>query len=272
VSEQYHIRCREGDVGRYVLLPGDPGRCAWIAAHFENARLVAQNREYTTYTGTLDGTAVSVTSTGIGAPSTAIAVEELRAIGADTLIRVGTCGAMQNFLRNGDVVIAQAAVRDEGTSAQYVPLSYPAVADLETIIALQSAARDQGLRFFTGIIRSGQALYADLAPQSLPLHYLTGGSAGRMWSEARVLCADMEASALFVIGAVRGLRTGTVLQVVNATSDNAIGAEAASRQALDPLIRTAIGGLRALIRADIAAGRMAVDRAESHPPGVGRTQ
>ena len=150
MSEQYHIRCREGDVGRYVLLPGDPGRCAQIAAHFEGARLVAQNREYTTYTGTLEGVPVSVTSTGIGGPSTAIAVEELCAIGAETLIRVGTCGAMQNFLRNGDLVIAQAAVRDEGTSAQYVPLSYPAVAHLDTVLALQSAARDAGLRALYG--------------------------------------------------------------------------------------------------------------------------
>lgn len=253
MSEQYHIRCREGDVGRYVLLPGDPGRCAWIAAYFEDARLVVQNREYTTYTGTLDGVPVSVTSTGIGAPSAAIAVEELYAIGAETLIRVGTCGAMQNFLRNGDLVIAQAAVRDEGTSLQYVPLSYPAVAHLDTVTALQAAAREQGARAYTGIIRSGDALYADLAPQSLPLHHLTGGNPGRMWSEARVLCADMEAAALFVIGTIRGLRTGTVLQVVNATGDGTIGAGAASQQALDPLIRTAVGSLRALIRADASA-------------------
>ncbi|HWE62723.1 MAG TPA: nucleoside phosphorylase [Chloroflexota bacterium] len=254
MSEQYHIRCREGDVGRYVLLPGDPGRCALIASHFEQARLVMQHREYTTYTGTLDGVPVSVMSTGIGAPSTAIAVEELCAIGAGTLIRVGTCGAMQNFLHNGDLVIAQAAVRDEGTSTQYVPLGYPAVAHLDAITALQVAAREQGARFFTGIVRSGDALYADLVPQSLPLHYLTGGSAGRMWSEARVLCADMEASALFVIGAIRGLRTGTILQVVNATGEGAIASNAVAQHTLDPLIRTAVGSLRALIRADAAMG------------------
>ena len=108
MNEQYHIRCKQGDVGRYVLLPGDPGRSELIAAHFDDARQVASNREYTTYTGTLNGVPVSVTSTGIGGPSTAIAVEELCAIGADTLIRVGTSGAMQNFLRNGDLVIAQA--------------------------------------------------------------------------------------------------------------------------------------------------------------------
>lgn len=255
MSEQYHIRCRAGDVGRYVLLPGDPGRCPLIAAYFDDARLVAQNREYTTYTGTLDGVPVSVTSTGIGSASMAIAVEELCAIGADTLIRVGTCGGMQNYLRNGDLVVAQAAVRDEGTSVQYVPLSYPAVAHLDTVLALQAAARENGARAYTGIIRSGDALYADLAPHSLPITYLTGGSASRMWSDARVLCADMEASALFVVGTIRGLRTGTLLQVVNSTSDSEIATSAATADALDTLLRTAVGGLRLLIQADAALAK-----------------
>lgn len=253
MSEQYHIRCREGDVGRYVLMPGDPGRCALIAAHFEDARLVAQNREYTTYTGMLDGVPVSATSTGIGSPSTAIAVEELCAIGADTLIRVGTSGAMQNFLRNGDLVIAQAAVRDEGTSSQYIPLSYPAVAHLGVVMSLQSSALEQGVRSYTGIVRSGDALYVDLAPQTIPLHVLTGEHADRMWSEARVLCADMEASALFVVGSIRGLRTGAVLLVVNAVGDGGIETDKAGGAALEPMIRTAVGALRALIRADRTA-------------------
>ena len=252
MSEQYHLHCREGDVGRYVLLPGDPGRCALIARHFEGARLVAQNREYTTYTGSLDGEPVSVTSTGIGGPSTAIAVEELCAIGAETLIRVGTSGAMQNFLRNGDLVIAQAAVRDEGTSAQYIPLSYPAVAHLDTIAALQAGAQAMGARAYTGIVRSGDALYADLAPDSIPLR--THGGAARMWSEARVLCADMEAATLFVVGTIRGLRTGTVLLVVNAVGEGGIDQAQAAGDPLAVLIGAAVSGLRALIQADRARG------------------
>jgi uridine phosphorylase len=250
MSEQFHIRCREGDVGRYVLMPGDPGRCALIAAYFEDARLVAQNREYTTHTGSLEGVPVSVTSTGIGSSSTAIAGEELCAIGADTLIRVGTSGAMQNFLRNGDLVIAQAAVRDEGTSAQYIPMSYPAVAHLDTINALQTSAREQGVRSYTGIVRSGDALYVDLAPQTIPLHALTGEHSARMWSEARVLCADMEASTLFVVGTIRGLRTGAILLVVNAVGGGGIEQDQATGNVLDPMIRTAVGAVRALIRAD----------------------
>ena len=253
MSEQYHIRCKPGDVGRYVLLPGDPGRSTLIAQHFDEPRLVAQNREYTTYTGTLDGVPVSVCSTGIGCPSTAIAVEELCAIGADTLIRVGTSGTLQNFLRNGDLVIAQAAVRDEGTSSQYIPLSYPATAHLDTIHALQAGAKEVGVRAYTGIVRSGDALYVDLAPQTIPLHAANGVNTARMWSEARVLCADMESSTLFVVGTIRGLRTGTVLLVVNAVGDAEITTQHGTGDALDPLIRTAIAGLRALIRADGAA-------------------
>jgi uridine phosphorylase len=253
MSEQYHIRCKPGDVGRYVLLPGDPGRCAHIAAYFDDARLIAQNREFTTYTGALDGVPVSVTSTGIGGPSTSIAVEELAAIGANTFIRVGTSGAMQNFLRNGDLVIAQAAVRDEGTSSQYIPLSYPAVASLDTVLALQRSAIEQGARSYTGIVRSGDALYADLAPNTIPLNALMGGSASRMWSEARVLCADMEAATLFVVSSIRGLRAGTILQVVNAIGDGEIAEANAGNTALDRMIRAAVGSLRSLIAMDAAA-------------------
>jgi uridine phosphorylase len=254
VSEQHHIRCKSGDVGRYVLLPGDPGRCTPIAACFDDARLVAQNREYTTYTGFLDGEPVSVTSTGIGGPSTAIAVEELSAIGADTFIRVGTSGAMQNFLRNGDLVIAQAAVRDEGTSSQYIPLSYPAVANLDIVLALQQSAGALGARAYMGIIRSGDALYADLAPHSIPLNALSGGGAARMWSEARVLCADMEAATLFVVSSIRGLRAGAIMVVVNAVGEGAI-VTANANAYLDNMIQTAAGALRTLIAADKAPKR-----------------
>ena len=252
MSMQYHIHCKPGDVGRYVLLPGDPGRCEMIAEHFDGAALVARNREYTTFTGMLDGIPVSVTSTGIGCPSTAIAVEELGAIGADTFIRVGTSGAMQSFLRNGDLIIAQAAVRDEGTSAQYVPLSYPAVAHLDTVLALQRSAHTLGVRSYTGIVRSTDSLYGDLSPSTIPLNAL-GGDAGRMWAEARVLASDMEASALFVVSSIRGHRAGTLLLVVNAVGEGPIQAPPEGGNVLDPLIRTAVGALREMIAADRAA-------------------
>lgn len=113
LEKQYHIHCVEGDVGRYCILPGDPGRCASIAEYFENPVLVAQNREYTVYTGTLLGEKVTVCSTGIGGPSAAIAMEELHNVGADTFIRVGTCGGIDLDVQSGDVVIASGAIRFE---------------------------------------------------------------------------------------------------------------------------------------------------------------
>src|SRR5437868_12346105 len=159
---QYHIRCKPGDVGDAVLLPGDPGRVESIAKLLDRPRLIAGNREFTTYTGELDGRPVSVCSTGIGSPSTAIAVEELMAIGAKTFIRVGTTGSIQKGVGFGDLVIATAAVRDEGTTPGYVPLAYPAVADFELLSAMVATARTAKQRAHTGIVRSHDSLYTDL--------------------------------------------------------------------------------------------------------------
>ena len=147
---QYHIKCAEGDVGRYVILPGDPGRCEKIAAYFDDAEFVAQNREYVIYTGTLLGEKVSVCSTGIGGPSSAIAMEELFAVGADTFIRVGTSGGINLKVREGDLVIATAAVRQDGTSREYAPVDYPAAANFEVTQALVWAAEEMGSTFHTG--------------------------------------------------------------------------------------------------------------------------
>ena len=141
VGLQYHLQIRPGDVGRYVILPGDPKRCAKIAKHFENAQLVADSREYITYTGYLDGEKVSVTSTGIGGPSASIALEELVLCGADTFIRVGTCGGIDLEVKGGDVVVSTGAVRMEGTSREYAPIEYPAVADFEVANALVKACK-----------------------------------------------------------------------------------------------------------------------------------
>ena len=136
IDKQYHIQVGKGDVGRYVILPGDPKRCAQIAKYFDDAKQVADSREYVTYTGYLDGVKVSVTSTGIGGPSAAIALEELAMAGADTFVRVGTCGGMQTEIKSGDMVIAQGAIRMEGTSREYAPIEFPAVADIQIINAL----------------------------------------------------------------------------------------------------------------------------------------
>src|SRR5438876_1423383 len=159
---QYHIRAQPGDVGEAVLLPGDPGRVESIAKLLDRPRLIAHNREYVTYTGDVQGRTVSVCSTGIGSPSTAIAVEELAAIGATAFIRVGTTGSIQKGVGFGDLVIATAAVRDEGTTPGYVPLGYPAVADFELVAAMLAAAKAAGQRAHAGIVRSHDSLYTDL--------------------------------------------------------------------------------------------------------------
>lgn len=252
MSKLYHVGLERGDVGRYVLLPGDPGRSARIAAYFDDARQVASNREYTTYTGTLLGEKVSVTSTGIGSPSTAVAVEELATIGADTLIRVGTAGATQNYLRSGSLVVAQAAVRDEGTTSHYLPLSYPAVADFTVVDALTRAAQRLGYGAHSGIVRSTDALFADLSPQTMPIQALWKGLPENVWAQANVLCAEMEAAALFVVCSIRGLRAGCLLSVVNDTGSGEIPAGATPP--LEALISTAVEALRLLIQRDKGEG------------------
>lgn len=242
---QFHIRLRRGDIGRYVLMPGDPGRVPLIAAHLDDAREVGRNREFLTYTGTVDGVPVSVTSTGIGAPSTAIAAEELIAIGADTLIRVGTAGSIVTDLRTGDLVVAQGSVRDEGTSGAYVPQIFPAIADLEVVNALVRAARDSGHRYRTGIIRSADNFYADVAPDTIPYHPYPMS----IWQRSRVLASEMEASTLFVVAWLRQVRAGAIAAVVNATEESVDTSEVVALS-LDPLIETAIAGVRRLIAVD----------------------
>ena len=171
LEKQFHIHCVEGDVGRYVLLPGDPGRCAAIAQHFDDPQFVAQNREYTVYTGTLLGEKVSVCSTGIGGPSAAIAMEELHAIGADTFVRVGTCGGIDLNVRSGDVVVATGAIRYEHTSCEYAPIEFPAVADFEVATALVQAAQAMGKTYHAGVVQCKDSFYGQHDPKRMPVSH-----------------------------------------------------------------------------------------------------
>ena len=166
---QYHIKLKNGDVGRYVLLPGDPGRVPLIASYLTDARKIAENREHQTYTGLLDGVPVSVTSTGIGGPSTAIAVEELAKIGADTFIRVGTSGKMQDYIASGDLIVVSAAVRDEGTALHYMPLAFPAVADLDVVECLRNACEILNAPYHVGISHSKDSFYGEVEPDRMPM-------------------------------------------------------------------------------------------------------
>ena len=209
-DRQYHIQVAEGEVGRYVILPGDPKRCEKIAAHFENPRLIADSREYVTYTGYLDGEKVSVTSTGIGGPSAAIAMEELSRVGADTFIRVGTSGGMALEVKSGDVVIASGAIRMEGTSREYAPIEFPAVADVEVTQALIQAARKLGQEYHVGVVQCKDSFYGQHSPETKPVGYelLNKWDA---WVKCGCLASEMESAALFVVGSWLKLRVGTVL-------------------------------------------------------------
>jgi uridine phosphorylase len=242
---QYHIRAKPGDVGEAVLLPGDPGRSELIARSFDNARLIAQNREFTTYTGSIDGRPISVCSTGIGSPSTAIAVEELAAIGATTFIRVGTTGSIRKGIGFSDLVVATAAVRDEGTTPAYVPLGYPAIADHDLVQGMLDAGRRLGYRVHAGIVRSHDALYPDLQPSAMPRREALE-QATQVWQRARVLCNDMESSTLFTICALRGLRAGAVLTVVNEPGEEAIDPARVAALDLSPMFKVAIDAIRRL--------------------------
>ncbi|MCI8492478.1 nucleoside phosphorylase [Anaerotruncus colihominis] len=208
----YHIHCKPGDVGRYVLLPGDPFRTDLIAGYFDDAKLVAHNREHKTWTGTLNGVKVSVTSTGMGCPSAAIAVEELIKCGADTFIRVGTAGRVcdKAYDETLDGVINTAAVRDEGTTVHYIPIEYPAVADRHVVDALARASKKLGYNFAEGITQSKDSFYGQHEPETMPAE-------GRLkerweaWRRGNVMSSEMESAAIFVISSIRGCRASSIM-------------------------------------------------------------
>jgi uridine phosphorylase len=224
---QYHIHCKKGDVGRYVLLPGDPFRTDLIAGYFDNAQLVAHNREHKTFTGTLNGVKVSVTSTGMGCPSAAIAVEELIACGADTFIRVGTAGRVCDaaFDETLDGVINTAAVRDEGTTVQYIPIEYPAVADRHVVDALAAAAQKLGYCFAEGITQSKDSFYGEMQPETVPAENRLK-ERWEAWRRGNVLTSEMEAAAIFVISSIRGCRASAVMSLSDITRSIAVAVEA----------------------------------------------
>lgn len=246
----YHLQCGPGDVGGYVLAPGDPGRCSLIAERFENARLVAANREFTTWSGTLDGVPVSATSTGIGGPSAAIAVEELCTLGAHTVIRVGTCGGMQPNVRWGDVIVAQAAVRDEGTSAQYVPAGFPAVAHVEVVDALRAAATARIGAHHVGLVQSKDSFYGEMEPGRMPVAAELE-QRWQAWVRGGVLASEMECAAVFVVAMVRRVRAGAALVCVNETPLER-EMPPPSELPLDALLDTAVDAVRRLIALDRA--------------------
>ncbi|MFB6172425.1 MAG: nucleoside phosphorylase [Haloarculaceae archaeon] len=211
---QYHLGVGDGDVADSVLLPGDPDRVDVVTDCWEESETVASHREYRTATGTCDGTPVSVTSTGIGSPSAAIAVEELARVGADTLVRVGSCGAIQPDVDIGDLVITSGAVRQEGTSAEYVRPDYPAAADDRVVGALVAAAEELGHDYHVGVTASTDAFYAGQGREGFGGFRAAGSEAlVDELREAGVLNFEMEAAAVLTLASLYGLRAGAVCTV-----------------------------------------------------------
>ena len=212
-GKQYHIGVGPEDVGEYVILPGDPKRVAKIAKHLEDAKLVGDSREFLTYTGYLNGTKVSVTSTGIGGPSASIALEELVRCGAKYFIRVGTCGGMRLDVKGGDVVIATGAIRMEGTSKEYAPIEFPAVADLDITNALVNAAKHYDLPYHVGVVQCKDAFYGQHMPEALPNGHelLTKWDA---WLKLNTIASEMESAALFIVGQYLGVKVGSCFLAV----------------------------------------------------------
>ena len=212
-GKQYHTGVGPGDVGGYVILPGDPKRCEKIAKHFDNPVLIADSREFVTYTGTIDGVKVSVTSTGIGGPSASIAIDELAKCGAHTFIRVGTCGGMQEDVLGGDVVIATGAVRMEGTSREFAPIEYPAVSDFCVTNALVDAAKKIGVRNHVGVVQCKDSFFGQHELEIMPVSYELENK-WNAWIRMGCLASEMESAALFIAGSFLRVRVGSCFLVV----------------------------------------------------------
>jgi uridine phosphorylase len=245
---RYHLQLDDGEAGAYALLPGDPGRCELIARHLDGAEQLRSNREFTTYAGQLDGARVCVVSTGIGGPSTAICVEELVSLGVGTMIRVGTCGAMQERVRPGDVVVVQGAVRDEGTSHLYVPAAFPAMASLDVVNALRDAAVAAGRGHHAGAVVSTDSFFGQRDMDGMPVAAELRAR-WQAWLGAGCLAVEMECAALLTVASVRDIHAGAVLAVVDRSGPGAEPMPDAHGLPLEPAIEVAVGALARLIAA-----------------------
>ncbi len=236
-EKKYHIGLSREDVGDYVLVPGDPFRTPLIAKHLDSAKEIAFSREYRTFTGAVDGVPVSAMSSGMGGPSVAIGVEELHELGVHTLLRVGTCGALQRGVKMGDLVIAIGAVRSEGTPDGYVPKEYPAIAS--------------HVPYHVGMMRSVDALYSDLVPEQMPRPDLKPEL--EMWTKAGIIGNDMETSTLFIVSRLRNMRAGTVCLCVDEVGAGEI--HHLDPSYMDRMLAVAVDAIRLLIKRDTRAAK-----------------
>ncbi|MGI5888869.1 MAG: uridine phosphorylase [Oscillospiraceae bacterium] len=243
---EYHTHLNKDLVGKYVILPGDPKRCAKIAKFFDDPKLVADNREYVTYTGFLSGEKVSVTSTGIGGPSASIAVEELVHCGADTFVRVGTCGGMQIDVMGGDLIIPTGAIRMEGTTKEYAPIEFPAVPDLNIVNKLAESAKKLGYRYHTGVVECKDSYFGQHEPEKKPVGYelLNKWNA---WIQLGTLGSEMESAALYVVASTLHVHAGTVLLTVANQERAKRGLPNPQEHDTEAAIKTAVEAIRMMI-------------------------
>ncbi|MCI6331683.1 MAG: uridine phosphorylase [Lachnospiraceae bacterium] len=250
-GKQYHTGVGPEDIGKYVIMPGDPKRCAKIAEFFDDAKLVADSREYVTYTGTLDGVKVSVTSTGIGGPSAAIAIDELSKCGAHTFVRIGTCGGMQEDVMGGDVVIATGAVRMEGTSREFAPIEYPAVANLDVTNALVAAAKSLDIRHHVGVVQCKDSFFGQHEPEVMPVSYELENK-WQAWLRMGCLASEMESAALFIAGQFLRVRVGSCFLVVANQERAKMGLTNTQVHDTELAIKTAVEAVRNLIHSEVS--------------------
>ena len=250
-GKQYHTGVGPEDIGKYVIMPGDPKRCAKIAEFFDDAKLVADSIEYVTYTGTLDGVKVSVTSTGIGGPSAAIAIDELSKCGAHTFVRIGTCGGMQEDVMGGDVVIATGAVRMEGTSREFAPIEYPAVANLDVTNALVAAAKSLNIRHHVGVVQCKDSFFGQHEPEVMPVSYELENK-WQAWLRMGCLASEMESAALFIAGQFLRVRVGSCFLVVANQERAKMGLTNTQVHDTELAIKTAVEAVRNLIHSEVS--------------------
>ena len=254
LAKQFHIACAQGDIGRYCILPGDPGRVPAIAALFDDAKQIAYNREVNVWTGTLLGGKVTACSTGIGGPSASIAMEELHKCGADTFIRTGTCGGIDLNVQSGDVVVATGAIRYEHTSREYAPIEFPAVADFQVTNALVEATKKLGFPLHTGIVQCKDSFYGQHDPAASPVYYELQQK-WESWKRLGVKASEMESAALFVVAAALGCRCGSCFHVVWNQEREAAGLDQKMSEDTSSSVKVSVEALRLLIEADRKAGR-----------------
>lgn len=248
---QFHIHCKQGDVGRYCFLPGDPGRCESIASYFDNPVHIGMNREYNIYTGTLLGEKVSVCSTGIGGPSAVIAMEELTKLGTDTFIRVGTCGGIDLDVKPGDIVVATGAIRYEHTSMEYAPIEFPAVPNFDIAAALKAASEELGYDTHTGVVQCKDAFYGQHSPEKSPVYYELLQK-WESWKRLGVKASEMESAALFVVADALHVRCGSCFHVIWNQEREKAGMFMPMTEDTSGAVKVGIEAMKRLIAADQA--------------------